>query len=287
MDYLRVLPISDIHLETHSHSLSILKEDVDVVCLCGDIGNKFQAIPFIESILNKGIIVLYVLGNHEYYNINSKVRTIDEIKNGWKKRAERYDNFYFLDNNSVIIEGVKFIGSTFWSKIDYTSKSLSDKFELEQSDLKNIFQSKKVNAGGRILSKKSLTIEHYNQLHDQSLAFVKKEAETPFEGVKVLMTHYPLTSKSIPQKNVVEKDSMLNDNELKFLSQFYQNNYDEMLYFSDIKYALHGHIHESIFYEKNGTTNICNPLGYKKYNETNEKYDEKLILKIERKKINK
>lgn len=268
----KILPISDLHLETHSYLLNISKEDVDIILLAGDIGNKFQAMKFIEPLLEKGFIVVYVLGNHEFYNINTKIKTMKEIKEGWKERANKFVNLYVLDNNSLIIDDVKIIGTTFWSHInteDYDVKEVED-INLKQSDLTHIYKSKKLNSGYRILSAKNITVDDYNELHKECVDYLSKELTKPFNGTQILLSHYPLLKESY---------SKLNDNE-KYLSQFYNNDYKELVINSNLDYIIHGHIHESFCYEKNGIKVICNPLGYKKYKEDNKDFNENLILNI-------
>ena len=272
MEIKKVLPISDIHLETHSYILNISKSEVDIILLAGDIGNKFQAMPFIKKILEKGIKVVYILGNHEYYNINHKVKTIQEIKDGWKLRASEHNGFFFLDDDSVVIDGIKIIGSTFWSKIDFENITQSEKeyLELEQSDLKFIFKEKTLNSGYRIKSAKNINLDDYSDLHNKSAKYVEEELSKPFDGKTILLSHYP-----------VLKESFINHkNNNILLNNFYVNDYEEMILKYQPDYIIHGHLHKSFDYMKNKTRNICNPLGYQKYNETNELFNNKLIIKI-------
>lgn len=68
--------------------------------------------------------VVYVLGNHEVYGGLSLDILIEECRD----RAERYLNVFFLENNSVVIDGVRFHGCTLWTDFElYQSPNRSMK----------------------------------------------------------------------------------------------------------------------------------------------------------------
>ena len=265
-----ILPISDIHLETFGYNIDLSGKEIDVVLLAGDIGNKFQAVKFIENLLEQGVIVVYVLGNHEFYNINNQMKTIYEIKDGWKEREQKYDNLYVLDNESIIIDDVKIIGTTFWSKLtpENYNQEESEYLNNHQSDLTHIYKKKNM-SGYRIKSGVNIKIEDYQELHSECLKYTSEEINKEFDGTVILLSHYPLLK---------ESQSLKHDN--SFESQFYSNDYEKLVIESKLDYIVHGHIHESFNYKKGNVNNICNPLGYQKYNEKNKDFNEDLIIKI-------
>lgn len=267
----KFLVLSDIHLEFGKFRHKLDKNDFDMVLLAGDIGTRFEAYPFILTLLNQDITVVLILGNHEYYNDSKNIKTMDEVKEGWKTRASKHPNFHFLDNEAVVIGNLKIIGSTFWSHIDtenYDDDIVKEELKT-QNDLNCIVTSKNVYKH-KITHVKKLTLEEYNQLHKEAFNYVKEELDKGFDGDTILLTHHPVLK---------ESSSSFYDNN-KFESQFYNNDYGNILDLSKIKYLVHGHIHETFLYDKDNFKNICNPRGYVSEKETNDLFDQNLVFEI-------
>lgn len=106
----KALIISDLHLE-HGEPFVVKKIDgVEYLILAGDIGSFKSHLPFIKDACTK-YKVIYILGNHEFYGYSLK-----EVRDFWK--SVQLENFYFLDNSSVVIDGIRFIGTTLWTDFD-------------------------------------------------------------------------------------------------------------------------------------------------------------------------
>lgn len=268
----KILKISDIHLDSGNYPFKLNLENVDIVILAGDIGNKFQAMNFIKPILDKGIVVIYVLGNHEYYNENTQPLTIAEIKAGWKERSDKNPNLHVLDNDAVVVHGIKFIGSTAWTKLT-PEKFLKSEVNAElgmSSDFKKIMKTKLMK-GYVIIRGKPITVEHYQELHNQDIAYIKEEIAKPFNGKKVLITHHPLTKESNNPEYPTDC----------FNFQLFCSEYDELIAQSDLDYYFHGHVHHSCQYFLGKTMVDCNAYGYSRYNEINYKHDPNHIISID------
>ena len=111
---------SDIHLEYYKNIDNILKKlkpnKNSILVLAGDIGKP--RLPTYDQLLswvskNYKSVVL-IAGNHEYYHSNKiyshVLPTITEL-------TKKYDNIHFLENGSVMLDGIKFIGCTLWSDV--------------------------------------------------------------------------------------------------------------------------------------------------------------------------
>lgn len=270
MKQTKIIPISDLHLDSAIYHLNISKDDADIVVFSGDIGNKFQAMKIILPLLEKGIIVIYVLGNHEFYNINNQVKTIQEIIDGWKEREKKHKNFYVLNNESIIINNIKFIGTTGWSKLspELYSKEEVNNVIYESSDFNKIMMSKLMK-GYRVIRGYPITIDDYQDLHQKAIDYISSEIKKDFSGKKFLISHYPLTTEGIKE-----------DETGKFISELYHSDYDDMITNSNLDYYLYGHIHTSIDIMKKGVRYICNAYGYRKYNEHNPKFSEQLTIHV-------
>lgn len=115
--------MSDLHIETLSDSSDISKfitPSAEVLILAGDIGrvHRYEQLEnFLLNLCPKFQIVLYVLGNHEYYCVHNIIpKTMDEIFTDIKKIQSKIPNLYILNRNSVIIDDVCITGCTLWSQ---------------------------------------------------------------------------------------------------------------------------------------------------------------------------
>ena len=82
------------------------ENEADVVIIAGDIARPKEAITWASGLVKP---VLYVPGNHEFYG-GSIAGTVDELK-----RLSAGTRIRVLDDEEVMIEGVRFLGSTLWT----------------------------------------------------------------------------------------------------------------------------------------------------------------------------
>lgn len=247
--------ISDTHLEYNSKkeilsNLSITKKDT--VILAGDIGKPatldyFNLIKYIST--NSKNVIL-IAGNHEYYNSN-KIWSI--IETTIEKVASNFDNVYFLQNKSVILDGVKYIGTTLWSDV---SKNI-----LLVSKLMNDYCRIKEKING---IKKPITPAHTLHWHNLAVDYIEKELKKEKIIPIVMVTHHLPSFKSLKGD---KKDGCFSS---------YATNLEYLI--SKVDIWVHGHHHKSIHYKINDTLIISNPLGRISYEDTG--YDKKLSVLI-------
>ena len=103
---MKILHLSDLHLEFGS--MDVPKTDADIAVLSGDIHAGSRGIDWASQF---DIPVIYILGNHEFYGFTQ----FDELIQECRDKAKRYPNIHFLENESVLIDGVRFHGATFWT----------------------------------------------------------------------------------------------------------------------------------------------------------------------------
>jgi hypothetical protein len=96
--------LSDLHLGCGA--LEIPRNDADVVILAGDVARPKEAVSWALGFAKP---VLYVPGNHEFYG-GSIAGAADELK-----QLCAGTNIRFLDNDQVIIKGVRYLGTTLWT----------------------------------------------------------------------------------------------------------------------------------------------------------------------------
>lgn len=115
--------MSDIHIETFSENLLIenfVTPSAEILILAGDIGRVHrynQLENFLINLCSKFEIVLYVLGNHEYYRVDGVIpKSMEDILIDIEKIKAKIPNLYILNRKSVIIEDVCISGCTLWSR---------------------------------------------------------------------------------------------------------------------------------------------------------------------------
>ena len=96
--------LSDLHLGVGA--LEPPRTDANLVVLAGDIARPAAAVSWAQRF---GKPVLYVLGNHEFYG-GSLDGTVAEFRRLCAGTAVR-----LLDDEAIVIDGVRFLGSTLWS----------------------------------------------------------------------------------------------------------------------------------------------------------------------------
>lgn len=236
----KAIIISDLHLEHGTKFVLEKIEGVDFLILAGDIGSYKSHLPFIKDCASK-YKVLYVLGNHEFYGY-----TLKEVRDFWK--SVELENFYFLDNSSVIIDGIKFIGSTLWTNFDNENPFVIMDAYSKITDYKKI-----------IASDNSDFISPYDILEEfkESIDFIKKEIDITADFKKVVITHHAPSVESVNEKYLQNYHNLKNN-------YYYTSDLDNLILYSDISLWIHGHMHTSSDYILGDTRVICNPHGYPK-----------------------
>lgn len=252
--------LSDLHLE--SSGMDIENPGWDLLILAGDISVDFEILKqFIANKLPDNIPILYVLGNHEF---EGKIyeNVVDQLKN----ELSIFPNIQILYNESVIHNGIKFIGSTLWTDFLGDGERLYEEAnswaKINISAFKHIFTKE-----DNLLKKISpSTMEKWARECQKFLEYELKKS--PFNGERFVITHFaPHPLSRAPRFS-------------KSFSSFWINNLEPLMGFSD--YWVHGHTHDSFDYNVEGTRVICNPRGSSKMYDLspNVNFDKKFILDL-------
>lgn len=233
---MKIRLLSDLHTEGWAFKYNRLNEDVLV--LAGDIGVGPRVVDFIKSTFPADLPIVFVAGNHEYYKQN-----FEDTKRLFTESFEG-TNVKFLNNDSRIINGVRFLGGTMFSDFGlygevyrYAAESDSERSIMDF----HIVYTKEDNAFWSIKDHKAEFAKF-----DKYMKFMLKE---PFEGKTVVVSHF------LPSINSIS-DRFKGSN----LNPYFASNCEHLMGFSDL--WLHGHTHDSFDYEIAGTRVVCNPKGY-------------------------
>lgn len=232
---MKIQVISDLHLE-HGAPFNFVKaEGADVLVLAGDIDSFDGALSFVKQCASM-LPTIMILGNHEPMG-----HSIEETVAFWE--SVNIDNFHFLNNRTVEINGVHFIGSTLWSDLN--------------ADPVNSFAITKVVADFKMIWNKDYTnkvsISDLQREHDIAKSFILNELAKGYEKAVVITHHLP-TYQSISHKyaNSTMNAAFATNMDYVFSSYAY-----------DMKLWIHGHTHDCFDYMITPQTRVvCNPRGY-------------------------
>ena len=242
LDEMKIRILSDLHLE-HSHRhppFALPAADADVVVLAGDIDNGTRAIDWAEATF-PGRTVLYVPGNHEYYDAD-----LHTAAAALRARARSSANVRLLDNDEQVIGGVRFLGSTLWTDFALVGRQHADHAMAES--LKYVVDFRKIHVGDDFLTPQQ-TID----LHLDAVGFLQERLERPFAGKTVVITHHA------PHPNSVHPRWTGNPVNAAFVSDLTRLMGKPVLWF-------HGHTHDSFDFTVQGTRVLANPMGYRTSN---------------------
>jgi hypothetical protein len=180
--------ITDIHLENAETCPDFAAKWpalTPCLILSGDIGHIGRPIwhQFMEYVNVNWDVVVYVLGNHEFYsNSKSMLHLLDKYKT---TIGEKWPKIHLLVNQSMGIEWNEqiwaIVGSTAWGSAEYS-------LVLSINDFKQI---KLHNDVGHL---KPITVKDYHELHNRDVQYIMDEISY-IEGEMpvIVVTHFPLT----------------------------------------------------------------------------------------------
>ena len=233
-DIMKIQYASDLHTEFGSFPLQKSDLKGDILVLAGDIAGKPRKLNQYLHSLAGSIPILYVMGNHEFYGHDFADLT-------QYQKASEISGVHFLENRSVEIGGIRFLGCTLWT--DFFGGMQGKHCEREVNDFRFISLSDAQD--GRL----RWTDVAYR--HRGSLAWLRKELETPFSGPTVVITHTAPSALSNPPQFAGSP-----------ISGSFYSNLDELIEEMGPALWIHGHMHDSSDYLIGKTRVVCNPFGY-------------------------
>lgn len=251
--------LSDLHFES-GYNIIFDENSFDVLILAGDIfvySNDYSKKKFIEFVSSLKKEILFVSGNHEYYDSDFKT-----VNNYLKCLEKQYKNFHYLNNEYYDFNGVRFLGSTLWSDFGFCY-CISEHIYYEKiNDFKKIFFNEN----------NHFRINHCVSFAYEAKEFIKNNLSTHLKNV--VITHFPPSQKSFSEENKVKFQDVN--------AYFACNCYD--IINDNIYLWIHGHCHNSSSYYLGKTLVISNPRGYlindDYYMYENEKFKENMIIEI-------
>lgn len=229
--------LSDLHLEFAGFTPP--ETDADVIVLAGDIGVGVQGIEWAARTFRDRQVV-YVPGNHEYYGSHLSKTAIA------MRSAARACGVHLLDNDEVVIDGVRFLGTTLWTDFQLFGKDEASVNAALSNAKQRLRDFSAINYGstGRFLPEQSAA------LHFNAIDWLRNKLSTPFDGETVVVSHH------CPHWNSVHERFRESVTSACFASDL------DHLMGEPIDLWIHGHTHDSYDYTVRKTRVVCNPRGY-------------------------
>lgn len=259
---MKIQLLSDLHHEFSKHRYQ--PTDADVIVLAGDIDLGTAGIQWART-LDKPVI--YVAGNHEFYR--SEMLSMIQLM---RQHAEG-TNVHFLERDSVVIDGVRFLGTTLWTDFELFGpehkrgmmsiggRSLND-FRAIQYGGRSDFHSIQYRAG-------TFRPEDSVDLHKESVRWLQEQFATPHDGKTVVVTHHMPLAQVISDRY---KDDLL--------SACFASRLDHLM--GPAALWCYGHTHDSGDKTVSGTRVVGNPRGYPMSDGSmeNRQWNPTLVLEI-------
>lgn len=257
---------SDIHLE-FGHTVRIENAGADVLVLAGDICcarsfkskekniENYDLYRFFEEVSKNFKDVIYIMGNHEHYKFSYR-----ETEICLRDFLSEYKNIHFLQNQSFVIDGVRFIGSTLWTDMNKNCPLTKNALEQYMNDFR-IIKFKDMNDNYFKFTPDIAYGEHRNAIN-----FIGHELADHPDQKCVVVTHHAPSFQSVHPKYADQ--TLMNGGYASDLEHVFTDN---------VKLWVHGHMHDSFDYVVGSSRVVCNPYGYPRERES---VNTKLVLEI-------
>ena len=252
--------LSDLHLEfddNREFETFTNSENADTLILAGDIFTaktfKLDYVQnFFKNVSKQYKNVLFIFGNHEYYK-----GTFNTLINRIVPKLPA--NVTFLNNSSVEIDDITFIGSTLWTNYNnncfFTKRVVRNKL----NDYRVI---------------KNVNVEILYQEHLRSIFAIETLYSVARTDKVVGIFHHGISPQSIAPE--FRADREMNGAYMSDLREFFEK-------MPKFKLLIHGHTHTSFDYildnELQNQRVICNPRGYARF-EMNPNFNRDLVVEI-------
>jgi Calcineurin-like phosphoesterase len=293
---MRAHVVSDEHHNIECNGRIVRPVDCDLVICAGDAGPPLRESLkwFANTYPNQRKI--YTPGNHDYYS--AEVKKHPELKTTYQReRAEapalaRDLGIDLLDTGSVVIDGVRFLGTTLWTDFmsapSYLMWGDRVRAAMRMNDYRCI-KTGKGRGGDRLLPRDTINA------HKIDVRWLTEQLAIPFDGETVVVTHHAPSERSLMGPDGSGSGRVGND-----LDWCYASALDYLMMAADSPEAIahnlspdhvppsmwiHGHVHANQDYQIGDCRVLANPRGYPKYAmpnapRENPAFDDQLVVEL-------
>jgi predicted phosphodiesterase len=234
---MRLHVLSDLHLERGD--LGLDRPDADVVVLAGDIDNGTRGIEWARR-WAADRPVLYVAGNHEFYG-HTMPGLFDQLRN-----AASGSSVQVLENEEVMLDGVRFLGCTLWSDFDFDGAERRAVSMRLCERVVNDYELIHFGPGQRTLAARDTRMFHVS-----SRAWLADQLAQPHDGPTVVLTHHAPLIRTRPPRP-----------ELRAIAGAFASDLTGLMGAERVALWIFGHTHRAADLHVRGTRVLSNPRGY-------------------------
>jgi len=252
---MKIWLLSDLHLEFADLRQKLAIPDADVCVTAGDLCRvPANGVHWLAKHIAHAMPCVYVAGNHEFYK-----GSIREGLEDGRSAAADFPDVHFLENDTTVIDGVRFIGATLWTdyRIEGHPEMAMFNARARMNDYRQI--AKQRNPWQRFVP------ETAYRLHQQSRLFIDTALKSD-SAKSVVVTHHLPHARSIP--------SRFNGD---LLNAAYASDLSGVIESGRPALWVHGHTHDSCDYMVGDTRIVCNPRGY---DDENAGFDPMLVMRV-------
>jgi predicted phosphodiesterase len=236
---MRLWIVSDLHLElTRGWDLPTgdSRPEFDVMVVAGDLMPRMErgVTWLLERVTDKPVI--YVAGNHEFYGCDID-RTVEKAR-----QIAAGTNVHILQNDSVVIDDVLFVGATLWTDFEFLgNRDLAMRRAAE--GMNDYHKIRKRQYAERLRPTDTLA------RHFESREFIGRTTRQSTAARNVAITHHGCVAEAV--KVGAEHD---------ILSAAYTSDCSDLL--ENVDLWVYGHTHESRDFKVGRTRIVSNSKGY-------------------------
>jgi predicted phosphodiesterase len=227
--------LSDLHLEQERFRPPDV--DADVIVLAGDVARGTRGVRWARGWRRP---VVYVAGNHEFYGHALPTLT------GELRRAAAGSPVHVLENDDVVIGGVRFLGCTLWSDFEYAGREHREDAMALSARLVNDYEHITFGPARRTLQPRDTLM-----LHVSSRRWLAQRLATSHDAPTVVVTHHaPLIR------------TRLRDPVERALAGAFASDLTALMGAERVAVWIFGHTHRAADLDVAGTHVVSNPRGY-------------------------
>jgi predicted phosphodiesterase len=234
---MRLHVLSDLHLE--QDPFTIPGVDADVVVLAGDTATGTRGVEWARGWAD-GRPVLYLAGNHEFYG-HELPGLVGELR-----VASSGSPVHVLENDELIIDGVRFLGCTLWSDFDFDGPERRAMSMRVCERVVNDYEHITFGPGERTLAARDTRM-----LHLSSRRWLSERLDQPHDGPTVVITHHQPLIRATPPTAA-----------LRAIAGAFASDVTELMGADRVALWIYGHTHRAADLEVRGTRVLSNPRGY-------------------------
>jgi len=263
--------LSDLHLETQPDFRIAPAPGAQLLVLAGDIGSYQRGSALRDDDFGLRhfsprhgwpVPVLFVPGNHEYDDLD-----FDATHARLRATCARL-GITWLEREVLVIEGVRFVGTTLWSDFDAlaqqhahdTTKALKQREKAFRAANFYLTRLSSLRSGERMLA------DAWRELGLECQQWLRGALAQPHAGPTVVVTHFAPSLRSADPRYGLTPGTA-----------GFCNGLDDLLPLADL--WVHGHLHCPHDYTAGGCRVVANPLGYARKGEQ-QHFRADLVLQV-------